>query len=96
MTQLTSTIERMAMGGCLDRIFPDEFNKMFIKVKVRTMLFDGYEFAIKHDGLGVACNIIRDKILEKTADIRNVERIYKDGEIYSLKFSYFHYVSFIF
>lgn len=59
------------------------------------MFFEGYEFAAKSDDLGVACGIIRNKIIKKTENVRNIERIYKDGEdeVYSLKFSYFHYVS---
>uniref|UniRef100_V5I8K2 Sensory neuron membrane protein 2 n=1 Tax=Anoplophora glabripennis TaxID=217634 RepID=V5I8K2_ANOGL len=91
MTQLTTVLERMALGGCLDRIFPDRYNNLFIKVKVGMMLFEGYEFAVKHDDLGVACGIIRNKVIQKTANIRNIEKVYKDGELYSLRFSFFHY-----
>ncbi|KAJ8919878.1 hypothetical protein NQ315_006407 [Exocentrus adspersus] len=91
ISQMSSLIERMALNGCLDKIFPSQYNDIFIKTKVRTMFFDGYEFAVKNDDIGVACGIIRNKIIEKTAAVRTIDRIYKNGEVYSLKFAYFHY-----
>nr|UTN00850.1 sensory neurons membrane protein [Semanotus bifasciatus] len=94
MAQLTTTIERMVLGGCLDKIFPAEYNSLFIKINVKKVLFEGFEFAFNNADVGVACNIVRNKVIEKTAAIRNVETI-RNGEdpseITSLKFSLLNY-----
>ncbi|KAJ8972739.1 hypothetical protein NQ317_010228 [Molorchus minor] len=94
MSQETNVIERMVLGGCLERIFPPEYNTLFIKIKVRTVLFEGFEFAINSDDVGVACGIVRKKILDKTLKARNIEQI-KNGtdenEITSLRFSLLNY-----
>ncbi|VEN39167.1 unnamed protein product, partial [Callosobruchus maculatus] len=93
LSQVTSTLERFVIGGCLEKVIPPEYSKMLITVPVKMLIMDGIPFGFRDASMGVACNIVRNKLLEKTANMKNVERILdpNDGEVDYLKFAYLQY-----
>ncbi|KAG5893044.1 hypothetical protein JTB14_014824 [Gonioctena quinquepunctata] len=94
LSQITAVIERFVMLGCLHKVIPDKYNKLFLEIDVETIMFEGMEFAIASDDIGPACNIIREKVLEKTLPMKNVERVADPNDpnvITSLKFAFLQY-----
>ncbi|XP_056632011.1 sensory neuron membrane protein 2-like [Diorhabda sublineata] len=91
LTEITSTIEQLAVAGCINKIFLPPYDTLFIKVDIKSVLFEGIPFAQASPDNGYACNIIRNLVIDKTKYMRNVQRIYNtvytdavDGLIFSL------------
>lgn len=91
--QITDGIERLAFAGCLKQLFqPDLTDNIFITASVDNILFEGLNFAFAKDSkLGVACTIVRTKVLAIAENLRNIEHVdNSDGNDY-LRFSIFNY-----
>jgi lysosome membrane protein 2 len=73
------------LSSCLSDIFP-EFDSVFVKVKVKDILFDGIRFCVRHFSLCELRRTIACKIAERK---KNVD-ILTDG---ALQFSFFNYVN---
>ncbi|XP_068912598.1 sensory neuron membrane protein 2-like [Tenebrio molitor] len=71
------------LSSCLSDIFP-EFDSVFVKVKVKDILFDGIRFCVRHFSLCELRRTIACKIAERK---KNVD-ILTDG---ALQFSFFNY-----
>ncbi|XP_074028162.1 sensory neuron membrane protein 2 [Leptinotarsa decemlineata] len=94
LSQTTNILERFVVEGCLDRVMPKKYNKLFVTVDMKTAMLEGIEFAQISDNIGPACNIVRSKILEKTKPMRNVQRITSPSDpntVTSLRFSFLQY-----
>ncbi|CAH1116434.1 unnamed protein product [Phaedon cochleariae] len=90
--KITSVVERFVVLGCLDRILPEQYNKLFIEVDIRTIMFEGFAFAKLSNDLGPACNIVRNQVLLKTLPMKNVQRILdEEGVITELRFAFLQY-----
>lgn len=91
LTQITSSVEQLVVTGCLEKIFPPEYVKLFIHSDVRTLMFEGFPFANMTEEMGYACNIVRNQVIQKTKVMKNVEYIYNEEfpeVVQMLKFSY--------
>nr|ALR72544.1 sensory neuron membrane protein SNMP2 [Colaphellus bowringi] len=94
LSQITNVIERFVVMGCIDKLFPPKYSTMFFEVDIKTIMLEGIEFGVASDDIGPACNIVRNKLLEKTLPMKNVERIPSPTDpsvINSLKFAFLQY-----
>ncbi|XP_066254528.1 sensory neuron membrane protein 2-like [Euwallacea similis] len=91
--QIVSSIERLPLAGCLDRILgPSEMNKTFITKPVRQLLFDGIPFAFRNtSNMGFACEVVRQGMIERVKNVRVIEHVNDDPDNDYLRLAIFNY-----
>ncbi|XP_028134254.2 sensory neuron membrane protein 2 [Diabrotica virgifera virgifera] len=91
LTQITSVVEQLVVVGCLDKIFTPTYRDLFMTTTIRSVMFEGFEFARSSSDVGYACEVIRQQIIEKTKKMKNIRRIYSKeypGMVEALRFSF--------
>ncbi|XP_066152403.1 sensory neuron membrane protein 2-like [Euwallacea fornicatus] len=91
--QIVSSIERLPLAGCLDKILgPSKMNELFITKTVQELLFDGIPFAFKNtSNMGYACEIVRQRMIERVKNVRVIEHINDDPNNDYLRLAIFNY-----
>ncbi|XP_072399703.1 sensory neuron membrane protein 2-like isoform X2 [Diabrotica undecimpunctata] len=76
LSQITSVVEQLVVVGCLDKIFSPTYRELFMTTTIRSLMFEGFEFAKYSSDVGYACEVVRQQVIEKTKKMKNIQRIY--------------------